>query len=208
MVRCIKASCYKSCKRRRPQVYISCNSANSEAAAREGISSRHVGTRWADPAQIRADLENRKGRSVWLDTDHSGFLARQGLFAAKAAAISHSDIVLLCVSNEYVSSQILRAESLHALDHLGKRAIVCAVGTADTTNGGEKWEESDFGLVVRGLPVVDFRGCSSEAVFIEKMDEVNGIVHEVRLPNRIFGYIWHPCVFVCVCVCLCVRLCV
>ena len=235
LVRCIKASCYRSCPMRKPQVFISCNTANSEAASRDGICSRHIGSKWADPAQIRLDLENRKGRSVWLDTDHSGYLSKQGLFSGKASALSHSDIVIICMSNEYASSHILAAECMHALDHLGRRAVVCAVGTKESTQAGDRWEDSEVGLLVRGLPLVDLRDCSDEGKFIERMDELNGLVHEVhdsyttakhRFPlfqsvcMCSFVYVcvlvcvylrFFVCVFVyvrvcvCVCVCVCAR---
>lgn len=200
LIRCIRSSCYRSCPRRRPQVFISCNTANSEAAARDGICSRQVGSRWADPAQIRLDLANRKGRSVWLNTDHSNFLSRQGLFSGKASALSHSDIAVICMSDEYASSQILTAECMHALDHLGKRAVVCAVGTKDSSRAGGGWEGSEMGLVVRGLPMVDFRECSDEGEFIEKMDELNGLVHEVRKKPPLREIVAH-----CACTCMCVH---
>ena len=178
-MRCIKASCYVSSRRRSPQVFISYNKANSQAAAQACIVSRHVGAKWADPAQMCLDLENRKGRCAWLDAEHSAYLSREGIYAGKSAALSRCDVVLLCVSDAYAASQVCSAECSHVLDHLGKRAIVCVVGSSEGVGGG-KWEDSHLAIAVKGLPLVDFRGSTDEASFIEKMDDVNALVHEVR----------------------------
>jgi hypothetical protein len=61
-----------------------------------------VGSAWADPRKVKDGLESSKAKSCWMDYENAAFLARQGLFHGVDAAMRQSEMVIVCMSNEYM----------------------------------------------------------------------------------------------------------
>lgn len=85
------------------QIFISHCPRNSEALSNcGGLPSSFVGSAWADPCKIKDGLERSKAKSCWMDYENAAFLAKQGLFHGVDAAMRQSELVIVCMSNEYM----------------------------------------------------------------------------------------------------------
>ena len=86
------------------QVFISYCARNSEVLAKYGGLPTFVGSAWADPCKVKDGLESSKAKSCWMDYENSAFLARQGLFNGVHSAMMQSEVVVVCMSNEYMGT--------------------------------------------------------------------------------------------------------
>ena len=133
------------------QIFISYCPRNSEMAMQYGTVSSFVGAAWADPRKVKDELESKKGKACWIDYENSAALAKAGLFHGVHVAMENSTLVIICMSNEYMSSEICRNELQNALAVLKKPAILVLVGTAESVERGGRWDKSSLAHLLQGF---------------------------------------------------------
>ncbi|CAF4152020.1 unnamed protein product [Rotaria sordida] len=114
-------------------VFISYCWANSHDAVKHGTKTTDTSLGWGDPRVLKSEIEKR-GFKVWMDTS---CLGETGVFRGIAHGLKNTKVVVACVSDEYVESEICRNEFFFAKNTLRLPVILAIMGT------GKKWRQTE-----------------------------------------------------------------
>ncbi|KAH9524593.1 hypothetical protein Btru_027277, partial [Bulinus truncatus] len=137
-----------------PPCFISYNWKNSAKAVAKGSRTTEGAVGFGDPRDIKIYLEN-KGISCWLDEERVG---QHGLFEDIAEGLINCQIVVVCISDEYVTSENCNKEFRYAVNTLKIPVVLAVVGT------GNKWRTSELGVMSLKFPLVSFQEKSDSSM--------------------------------------------
>ncbi|XP_076445934.1 uncharacterized protein LOC143283637 [Babylonia areolata] len=122
-----------------PVCFLSYCWTNSHDAYSKGTSCPPSALGWGDPRHIKQFLEKR-GITCWLDIEQTA--SGVGLFKNITQGMRQAQILVACVSDEYVRSENCMMELRFGVLTLHLPLVVCVVGT------GREWKESEVGILM------------------------------------------------------------
>jgi len=143
------------------RIFISYCWKNSKQAEKNHQVSSCVGL--TDPRDITKGIELLLNEKCWLDVDTTN--GGHALFSAIQVGINQSEVVVACISDQYVKSDTCEDELTYARKTLKKPVIPIIVGE------GMEWQNSWAGLMLAKEVYIDFRDLSQ---FDSKMDQLIG----------------------------------
>lgn len=164
---------------RRGLIFVSYCTQNSELGFKYGNTPSFIGPAYADPRKVKDRLEAKNGLSCWIDSENAGCLAEQGMFQGVDAAMRDCEIVLICMSNEYMASELCRNELYHACKCLQKPVVMALVGTAQSTVRHSRWDKHPLADLLFRVPFVDLRKCYDSSDLDKKLQDLHVKVHAV-----------------------------
>jgi len=136
-----------------------------------------------DPRTITKEIEQVFNEKCWLDVDITN--GARASFSSKQVAISQAEVVVACISDQYVRSDTCEDELNYARKHLKKPVIPIIVGE------GMAWQNSWAGSMLVDEIYIDFRESTN---FNLNMDQLIGklkkfYLHKITLKS-ILGMIF------------------
>ncbi|EKX38310.1 hypothetical protein GUITHDRAFT_115574 [Guillardia theta CCMP2712] len=126
------------------------NCDNGEEAGEEGDTRREF---WS-PRRIKRALEESAGSGKqlrgWIDVEQLGNRPREGLYEGIRRGLTESQVLVVCMSNEYAMSRNCSMECRYAL-LLNKPVLLALVGSDDNSPLPPAWKSTETGLLTSHL---------------------------------------------------------
>lgn len=152
-----------------PKIFLSYCWSNSMDFMKDKV----VGSEYSDPRKIKAKIEDLTKMKVWLDIEQLSSTDDAGMFGQIAEGLNDAEIIVICISKEYVLSKNCQMEAQFALRTLHKPVVVVHVGE-DNEEDIKAWKMHAIGMLTENDERYDAAKNAGEETF----DDVTGKLGE------------------------------
>eukprot|EP00960_Hanusia_phi_P032556 749914-Hanusia_phi.AAC.7 len=148
---------------------------------------------FSDPRRIKQALEGNTRPEYqlrgWLDVEQLGYRPREGLYEGIRRGLTQSDVVVVCMSDEYAISRNCCMECRYAVLHK-KPILLVLVGSDENSNIPAAWKSTETGLLTshiwsnadhkHDVQMIDFRNVPNFAQFEENVSKLQRMIESLR----------------------------